>query len=152
MWWWIYEWNHIYMNCGTGMKWIYDHRSGECQFKQLQFLSQKKNSAFNGIWINDLRVTSVLFYQLSYEATCWEQVNCEFIYPWYEWIMWWWIYEWNHIYMNCGNWMKWIYDHRSGECNLSMQLQFLSQKKKLWLLSQPRWSYIHFIKFLVSQS
>ena len=42
----------------------------------------EQNSGFNGIWTHDLRVTSAMLYQLSYDATHWEQVNCEFIHPW----------------------------------------------------------------------
>ena len=56
--------------------WMSDHRSYECNYKP------EKNSGFNGIWTHDLRVTSAMLYQLSYEATHWEQVNCEFIDPW----------------------------------------------------------------------
>ena len=71
----IYElrkWNE--MNKWSSQFWM--------QFKQLQFLSQKKKSGFNGIWTHDLRVTSAMLYQLSYEATHWEEVNCEFIHLW----------------------------------------------------------------------
>ena len=43
------------------------------QFKQLERRSLKKNQGFNGIRTRDLRVTGALLYQLSYEATHWEQ-------------------------------------------------------------------------------
>ena len=45
------------------------------QFKQLErrSLKKKKNQGFNGIRTRDLRVTGVLLYQLSYEATHWER-------------------------------------------------------------------------------
>ena len=48
------------------------------RFLQLQY-KPEKNSGSNGIWTHDLRVTSAMLYELSYEATHWEQVNCEFI-------------------------------------------------------------------------
>ena len=43
------------------------------QFKQLERRSLKKNQGFNGIRIHDLRDTGAMLYQLSYEATHWEQ-------------------------------------------------------------------------------
>ena len=44
------------------------------QFKQLERRSlKKKNQGFNGIRTRDLRVAGALLYQLSYEATHWEQ-------------------------------------------------------------------------------
>ena len=43
---------------------------------------EKKNQGFNRIWTRDLRVASALLYQLSYEATHWEQGQfIEFISP-----------------------------------------------------------------------
>ena len=45
------------------------------QFKQLEKRSLKKNQGFNGIQTRDLRDTSAMLYQLSYEAT---HNNCEF--------------------------------------------------------------------------
>ena len=51
-----------------------DHRS---KFSNLSNWKEEawKNQGFNGIRTRDLRVTSALLYQLSYEATHWEQVN-----------------------------------------------------------------------------
>ena len=43
------------------------------QFKQLERRSLKKNQGFNGIRTHDLRDTGAMLYQLSYEATHWEQ-------------------------------------------------------------------------------
>ena len=43
------------------------------QFKQLERRSLKKNQGFNGIRTRDLRDTGAMLYQLSYEATHWEQ-------------------------------------------------------------------------------
>ena len=43
------------------------------QFMQLEIRSLKKNSGFNGIRTRDLRVAGAMLYQLSYEATHWEQ-------------------------------------------------------------------------------
>ena len=40
---------------------------------QLEIRSLKKNSGFNGIRTRDLRVAGAMLYQLSYEATHWEQ-------------------------------------------------------------------------------
>ena len=40
---------------------------------QLEIGSLKKNSGFNGIRTRDLRVAGAMLYQLSYEATHWEQ-------------------------------------------------------------------------------
>ena len=53
------------------------------QFKQLERRSLKKKiQGFNGIRTRDLRVTGALLYQLSYEATHWEQGQfIEFISP-----------------------------------------------------------------------
>ena len=50
-----------------------DHRSKFFQFKQLEIRSLKKNQGFNGIRTHDLRDTGAMLYQLSYEATHWEQ-------------------------------------------------------------------------------
>ena len=41
--------------------------------KQLERRNLKKNQGFNGIRTNDLRDTGAMLYQLSYEATHWEQ-------------------------------------------------------------------------------
>ena len=45
------------------------------KFSNLRNLKQEacKNQGFNGIRTRDLRDTSVMLYQLSYEATHWEQ-------------------------------------------------------------------------------
>ena len=48
-----------------------DHRSKFSNFKQLERRSLKKNQGFNGIQTRDLRDTSEMLYQLSYEATHW---------------------------------------------------------------------------------
>ena len=48
------------------------------------FLARKKKrfQGYNGIQTHDLRNTSALLYQVSYEALrCWEQVNFGFLYP-----------------------------------------------------------------------
>ena len=50
-----------------------DHRSKFSNFKQLERRSLKKNQGFNGIQTRDLRDTSEMLYQLSYEATHWER-------------------------------------------------------------------------------
>ena len=50
------------------MKVKYDHRSKFSKKKK-----PEKNQGFNGIRTHDLRNTSVMPYQLSYEATHWEQ-------------------------------------------------------------------------------
>ena len=50
-----------------------DHRSKISNFKQLERRSLKKNQGFNGIQTRDLRDTSEMLYQLSYEATHWER-------------------------------------------------------------------------------
>ena len=61
-----------------------DHRS---KFSNLsnwkeEAWKKKKNQGFNGIRTRDLRVTGVLLYQLSYEATNWERGKfIEFISP-----------------------------------------------------------------------
>ena len=52
------------------------------QLKQLERRSLKNNQGFNGIRTRDLRDTSVMLYQLSYEATHWERGQLvEFISP-----------------------------------------------------------------------
>ena len=46
------------------------------------------------------------------------------------------------------NKLKWIYDHRSCECNLSnCKPEYFSGLKIAILLKLQRWSYIHFIPF-----
>ena len=58
-----------------------DHRS---KFSNLSIWKEeaRKNQGFNGIWTRDLRVTDAMLYQLSYEATHWEQGQfIEFISP-----------------------------------------------------------------------
>ena len=54
------------------MKVKYDHRS---KFSNLSNWKkpEKKNQGFNGIRTRDLRDTSAMLYQLSYEATHWER-------------------------------------------------------------------------------
>ena len=52
-----------------------DHRS---KFSNLsnwkeEAWKKKKNQGFNRIWTRDLRDTSAMLYQLSYEATHWER-------------------------------------------------------------------------------
>ena len=49
-----------------------DHRS---KFSSLSNWKEEawKKSALNGIWTHDLRDTGAMLYQLSYEATHWEQ-------------------------------------------------------------------------------
>ena len=57
-----------------------------------------KNQGFNGIRIRDLRDTSAMLYQLSYEATHWERGQfSEFISPVRS-VMMWSIYEIIHIF------------------------------------------------------
>ena len=47
---------------------------------------EKKNLGFNKIQTRDLRITSAMLYQLSYEATHWEQSQLWVpIFPWKEW-------------------------------------------------------------------
>ena len=59
-----------------------DHRSEFSNFTQLERRSLKKNQGFNGIRTRDLRVAGALLYQLSYQATHWEQGQfIEFISP-----------------------------------------------------------------------
>ena len=54
------------------MKVMNDHRS---KFSNLSSWKEKpeKNQGFNGIRTHDLRDTSAMLYQLSYEATHWER-------------------------------------------------------------------------------
>ena len=49
-----------------------DHRS-EFSIYAIGNWKPEKNSGFNGIRTRDLRVTGAMLYQLSYEATHWEQ-------------------------------------------------------------------------------
>ena len=51
------------------MKVKYDHRSKLSIGKK----KPEKNQGFNGIRTHDLRDTGAMLYQLSYEATHWEQ-------------------------------------------------------------------------------
>ena len=52
------------------------------KFSQLERRSLKKTQGFNGIRTRDLRDIGALLYQLSYEATHWEQGQViEFISP-----------------------------------------------------------------------
>ena len=58
----------------------------------------EKNSGFNGIRARDPRVTGAMLYQLTYEATHWEQGQLWVpIFPWKEWndikYMKWFIFE-----------------------------------------------------------
>ena len=50
-----------------------DHRSKFSNLSNWKEETWKKNQGFNGIRTRDLRVTSALLYQLSYEATHWER-------------------------------------------------------------------------------
>ena len=51
-----------------------DHRSKFSNLTNLERRSlKKKNQGFNGIRTHDLRDTGAMLYQLSYEATHWEQ-------------------------------------------------------------------------------
>ena len=68
-----------------------DHRS---KFSKRRSL--KKNQGFNGIWTRDLCVTGALLYQLSYEATHWEQG-----------------YLLRLLLSNCLNWKIYCNDHSS---------------------------------------
>ena len=44
-----------------------------CRFVTQRFDESEKNQRFNGIRTHDLRDTGAMLYQLSYEATHWEQ-------------------------------------------------------------------------------
>ena len=50
-----------------------DHRSKFSNLSNWKEEAWKKNQAFNGIRTHDLRDTGAMLYQLSYEATHWEQ-------------------------------------------------------------------------------
>ena len=50
-----------------------DHRSKFSNLSNWKEEAWKKNQGFNGIRTHDLRDTGAMFYQLSYEATHWEQ-------------------------------------------------------------------------------
>ena len=53
-----------------------DHRSkfsNLSNWKEEAWKKKKKNQGFNGIRTHDLRDTGAMLYQLSYEATHWEQ-------------------------------------------------------------------------------
>ena len=73
-----YIWNNSYLYCGMKWKWSMII-AVNFQFKQLERRSlkkkkkKKKNQGFNGIRTHDLRDTGAMLYQLSYEATHWEQ-------------------------------------------------------------------------------
>ena len=59
-----------------------DHRSKFSNLSNGKKKPGKKNQGFNGIRTRDLRVAGALLYQLSYEATHWEQGQfIEFISP-----------------------------------------------------------------------
>ena len=61
----------------------------------------EKNQGFNGIRTRDLRDTSAMLHQLSYEATHWERGQfVEFISSREEWNDM--NYIWNNTYVNCG--------------------------------------------------
>ena len=55
------------------MKVNYDHRSKFPIEAIGKKKPEKKNQGFNGIRTHDLRDTGAMLYQLSYEATHWEQ-------------------------------------------------------------------------------
>ena len=50
-----------------------DHRSEFSNLCNWKLEEPEKNSGFHGIRTRDLRVTVAMLYQLSYEATHWEQ-------------------------------------------------------------------------------
>ena len=50
-----------------------DHRSKFSNLSNWNVEAWKKNQGFNGIRTHDLRDTGAMLYQLSYEATHWEQ-------------------------------------------------------------------------------
>ena len=50
-----------------------DHRSKFSNLNNWKVEAWKKNQGFNGIRTHDLRDTGAMLYQLSYEATHWEQ-------------------------------------------------------------------------------
>ena len=50
-----------------------DHRSKFSNLSNSKEEAWKKNQGFNGIRTHDLRDTGAMLYQLSYEATHWEQ-------------------------------------------------------------------------------
>ena len=50
-----------------------DHRSKFSNLSNWKEEAWKKNQGFNGIRTHDLRDTGAMLYQLSYEATHWEQ-------------------------------------------------------------------------------
>ena len=50
-----------------------DHRSKFSNLSNWKVEAWKKNQGFNGIRTHDLRDTGAMLYQLSYEATHWEQ-------------------------------------------------------------------------------
>ena len=56
-----------------------DHRSKFSNLNNWKEEAWKKNQGFNGIRTHDLRDTCAMFYQLSYEATHWEQGQGQFI-------------------------------------------------------------------------
>ena len=55
------------------MKVKFDHRSKFSNVSNWKEEAWKKNQGFNGIRTHDLRDTGAMLYQLSYEATHWEQ-------------------------------------------------------------------------------
>ena len=81
-----------------------DHRSKFSNLSNWKEEAWKKNQGFNGIRTRDLRIVGALLYQLSYEATHWEQdqlidLSRE------EWndVK----YIWNNLVFNCGCRWKW---------------------------------------------
>ena len=67
-----YIWNNSFLNCGCRWKW----RMIITVNFPIEAIGKKKpekNQGFNRIRTRDLRVTSVLLNQLSYEATHWER-------------------------------------------------------------------------------
>ena len=66
-----------------------DHRSKFSNLSNWKEEAWKKNQGFNGIRTRDLRIAGALLYQLSYEATHWEQGQfIEFISPVRSGMMW----------------------------------------------------------------
>ena len=64
--WNIYEITHI---CTA----VVDEREVWSSLSNWKEEAWKKKQGFNGIWTHDLLDTGVMLYQLSYEATHWEQ-------------------------------------------------------------------------------
>ena len=78
-----------------------DHRSKFSNLSNWKEEAWKKNRGFNRIRTRDLHVTSALLYQLSYEATHWEQRQIfDFISPMRSEMIWSILYEIIHININ----------------------------------------------------